>query len=267
MTEQTYTVSVEKQNVVAETGYAIGLETVAPQTITVNGPNTEIQKVKSAVVRYSQEGKVSKNFSVKQKVTLLDADGKEINMTKVTVTPSEVDISVPVLKRKTLPMTLEFLNAPDGFAESDYFTINPQKIEIAGPAEVVDNMSSFQIGTLDLSKYITSDSVFLPIGKREGISIISDTTQAEVKLNYSRIKNKKMTMKVIFYYILQNLYVSHIREICWVHFDYNRQYHRISLYLFIDEAAQGILDCHLYVVPFLNIRFAALFERSPYYFL
>lgn len=195
-TEMKYYILAEPQNVVADTGYALGIETIDPGQITVNGPFSTIQKIATAVARYPAptDEKVSQNFTTTAKILLLDSEGKEINMSGVVIDPAEVEISVPVLKRKTLPITLKFTNAPDGFAESDYYTIEPAEIEIAGPADVIDGMSSFQLASIDLSKYLASETVYFPITTQESTQIISNFTEAAVKLDYSKIKNKQMTI-------------------------------------------------------------------------
>lgn len=195
-TEMIYDITAEPQNVVAETGYALGIETIDPAQVKVTGPFSTIQKITTAVARYPAptEEKVSQNFTTSAKVILLDSEGKEINMNGVVIDPAEVEISVPVLKTKTLPITLKFINAPDGFAESDYYSIEPAEIEIAGPADVVDGMSSFQLTTIDLSKYLASETVYFPITTPESTQIISNFTEAAVMLDYSKIKNKQMTI-------------------------------------------------------------------------
>ena len=196
-TEQSYSITAVPQNVVAAEGHALGLETLSADRVKVYGPYSEIQKIKTAVARYSAPSgnKVSQNFTSKAEIHLLDGEGNEIDMTAVKMDPTSVDISVPVLKTKKLPITLEFINAPDGFAENNqYYKIQPGEIEIAGPTDVIDTMSSFRLGTLDLSKYLESKTVTYQITAQEGTQIISKITEAEVTLDYSKIKNKKINI-------------------------------------------------------------------------
>lgn len=62
-----------------------------------------------------------------------NVDGQLSDMSQVTVDRETVDVTVPVLQIKTLPIKVSFINMPTGFDMNTLeYTLSQDTIEIAG---------------------------------------------------------------------------------------------------------------------------------------
>ena len=152
-TTKTLPVSLELGDFTVADGYMLEEVITSPTSITVTGPENDVINVSGCVVRGNVSGEISSSTVVTSSIVLIDAEGKEINNPHLSLSVDSVDITIPVLKRKTVPVEFSYINIPEGFdTNSITYMLSNETIDIAGPENLVDMWESINIGTVDLSE-------------------------------------------------------------------------------------------------------------------
>lgn len=169
---QTIKVSVDRQVSVAfpiefeltnlsvpDENYLLGDATIFPQSMTVTGPEAEVDLIKRAVVKrnFNQPLVVSEDFI--SAISLYDADGEKIDTidddesSHISTDYSNVKITVPVLQVARLPLTISFINIPDDFPiEEFHYTMSNSTIAVAATEETLDRYYEIPLGHIDVSQ-------------------------------------------------------------------------------------------------------------------
>lgn len=144
-------ISPEFSGLVIPDGYIMDEEYLYPNTVEVSGPATEMQNVMSAVVRLDFDAPVTESNTYDSKIVLLNSEGDEVESQYFDYSSENISVTVPVLKKKTVPITFDFVNIPSGFDISTFnYVISPQEIEVAGPKEAIDSFDAYHLGYLDV---------------------------------------------------------------------------------------------------------------------
>ncbi len=214
---------IESQiNATSPVEYYIGSPSLSQQTVTVSGPEQSVSKAVKAVVSQDIDKELEETTTFSSlKIELLDSDGKVIDDSSITLSPLEVDATIPVLVKKTVPLTVDFLNAPENFDSSTLCTIEPDQIEIAASAEILEGVDSISVGTVDLSSIsLYNAPLTYSIVMPEGVRNISSVENASVTFNLSQFNTKSFAVtRYDFVNVPEGLIASNS--------DHNTQYVRI----------------------------------------
>lgn len=152
-TTKTLPVSLELNDLTVADGYMLEQVITSPTSITVTGPENDVIKVAGCIVRGNVGGEISASTVITSDIILIDAEGKEIDNQHLTLSVDSVDITIPVLKRKTLPVEFTYVNVPEGFdTQSINYMLSNDAIEVAGPETLINQWSSINVGYVDLSE-------------------------------------------------------------------------------------------------------------------
>lgn len=185
------------EGLVAETAVVSGTEN---DTLTIKGPRTVMNKI-DAVVAYAEVNKtLSESTTYDAEIRLYDEDGNEVDKTNLTVSETAVKVTVPISKRKTVPVAADFTKLPEGFTKSSLAcTVDHETVNIIGTPEAIDKITQITLSPIDLTSVSISSSSFevsakLPDGIRlldkiESFTVKIDTSGwAEKTFNISNIK-------------------------------------------------------------------------------
>ena len=152
-TAKSFPVTMRMNDFSVSDGYLLEEVITSPASITVSGPENDIAAISECAV-FGKIGDSLKSTTIMNvPIVLLDADGQEIKNNHLTLSVNSVDITIPVLKKKTLPVSFSYLNMPDGFDPRTLsYVISNASIEVAGPESVVDQWSKIDVGYVDLSE-------------------------------------------------------------------------------------------------------------------
>ncbi len=184
----------------AKEGYFVGNTIVSEPKVKISGPETEISKIKKVVVRGNISGEINETTNLKLPIILCDAYGQSINSETIKTDFSEVQVSVPILMRKDIKVEPNFSNVPSGINLSkneykDLIKINPSKLEIAGPENIVSEMSKVLLQTIDFTTLNTQNRKFeLPIILPQGCRSLNNIYNAQIEVNMSLFKEKTLNI-------------------------------------------------------------------------
>ena len=144
MVQRTFTIEPIVKGLSTLPSYVSDPEKVTPATVTVTGPQVDLDKIDRAVVEVELAEPLSRNYvDDALRIKLVNAQGNEINTSSLTLDNESAQLLIRVLRIKTLPLIVGFTNVPQGsFPLSELevlMEMTSDEIQIAGP---VDSMES-----------------------------------------------------------------------------------------------------------------------------
>lgn len=150
-------------------GYALGEVTVTnPNVLNVSGPASIVNKIDSVVATIDVDG-MSMNLSDNVIPALYDADGQEIDTTKLKLSNTTVTISAKILSVKEIPLVFSTSGVPYGDNRVVEISSKPATIKVKGSSTTLNPLSSLNIPgdvlnvsgasedittTIDISEYL-----------------------------------------------------------------------------------------------------------------
>ena len=126
-------------------GYALGEVTVTnPNVLNVTGPATIVDKIDSVVATIDVEG-MSMNLSDNVLPVFYDADGNEIDTTRLKYNNTTVTIAAKILRVKEIPLSFTTTGTPSGDYRVVEITSDPENIRIKGALSVLNPIMSLAI--------------------------------------------------------------------------------------------------------------------------
>lgn len=167
--------------------------TTSSDSITVSGPQSEVDKVASVGITGEISGELKTNTSMECDVKLFDNSGSVITSNLLTLSDEKVTANFSVLPYKEVPVKVAYDNKPSSLNMDYYSNILPNKIKIAAPQDILDELDYINTAPIDFStlrnqSYDLEQKLDIP----SKCVNISDSDTVDVKLNLSSFKTRKL---------------------------------------------------------------------------
>lgn len=196
------------EGLIAENGLVSGTE---KDTVTITGPRTTINKIQKVVANAQVNKTLSSSETFDADIVLLDVDGKTIKPDNLTLSANKVKVTVPISKKATVPVVLDFSNMPLGFDKSTIkYSIDYPTVTVIGTPETVEKTKQVTLSAIDLSTVSNSSNSFDVSAKLpEGVRILENIDHFTVKIDTTGYLQKTINVnKVNFSNIASGLSVS-----------------------------------------------------------
>jgi YbbR domain-containing protein len=147
-----FMISAATSGTVAD-GYAIGDVTVTnPNVLNVSGPASVVKEIDSVVATIDVDG-MSADLSDNVLPVLYDADGNEVDTTKLTLSNTTVTISATILSVKEVPLNFSTKGTPYGDYRVVDISSSSESVKVKGTSSALNKISSIDIpdSMLDVS--------------------------------------------------------------------------------------------------------------------
>ncbi len=195
---RTMAVSADISDMSAKEGYMLDKGYPSVQEITITGPESIVKTITSCVADTGTNKKfLDETFAVSDvPLVLYNEKGNVVSDPNITLDKEMVDVSVPVLKIKDLPIVAHFINIPSTFYEKDFsYTLSSTEIKVAGPEETIDTMSQLDVRYVDLKTIKPGDKVTLNIELPFGFVNVANTNTVDVTVSSKNMTEKNFTVK------------------------------------------------------------------------
>ncbi len=183
---------------IAENGIVGGTES---DTVTVTGPRTVVGKIKtvSAVAKVNKTLNATETFDAE--LVLLDENNKELSKEFITMSTNNVKVTVPISKKKTVPISVSYTNVPVGFDEKSIsVSYNYPSVNIIGAPDMVDKTSQIILSPIDLSTLTMGRKSFdLSLKLPEGVRLLDSVEYITVSVNASGYAEKTLNVNSVKY--------------------------------------------------------------------
>lgn len=128
-------------------GYVLGNVQADPERVTVNGPESVIDRISKVVAQVNVSG-LSEDSSIDAVLTYYDSDNNEISAEQLAnnLGTTGVKVNVTLYHTARIPVTVDTsgFTAADGYSISEV-TWTPEEIQLAGEEEVLDALEGIRI--------------------------------------------------------------------------------------------------------------------------
>lgn len=181
----------------AADGYVVdkGSINLVPRELKLTGLQEEIDKISYAEADIAQKD-VKTTLSGKLPYKFYDAEGKIVKVTSVQADYDVIDVTIPVLKTKAVPLSLE-IQGSDTFKKYVNYTFIPNTLQIAGEESVVEQMTSFVAGTVKISEISSGMEKSFTITPPDGILNLSGEMTATAKIELDGLNKKTVQTTLV----------------------------------------------------------------------
>lgn len=128
-------------------GYVLGNVQADPERVTVNGPESVIDRISKVVAQVNVSG-LSEDSSIDAVLTYYDSDNNEISAEQLAnnLGTTGVKVNVTLYHTARIPVTVDTsgVTAAEGYSISEV-TWTPEEIQLAGEEEVLDALEGIRI--------------------------------------------------------------------------------------------------------------------------
>lgn len=197
LVNKTFKVEVDVSGATIPEGFTMETAIPNPLEVTVSGPEEEITKISRAVVKVEADRELTSTETLKaQKIVLYDENNEPIISEHLKLDKESADVKLPVLKKKELPLVVKFINVPTGFDVSKLeYELSAQTVNVAGPAEVMDNYSELVVGYIDLKTLSLDSSYAFTVELPTDFVNLDNVTAVSVNFDTSGMKQKTFYVK------------------------------------------------------------------------
>ncbi len=170
--------------------------TLSHEKVSISGPKAVLEQITQAVIEVNLDGQ-SQSVIQTSRYTLCDDNGKPVDAKAVTVSVSEVDMTLRILRVKEVELKLDVLYGGGSNAENTQIMIEPQTIKVAGGDKLLESLESISLGTVDLAKLAEGGTFTYPINLPKGVENLSDAAEAKVTIQFQGLVTKELTVSPI----------------------------------------------------------------------
>ncbi|MFU0831354.1 MAG: YbbR-like protein [Oscillospiraceae bacterium] len=170
--------------------------TLSSDTVTVSGPEKQVQQVNRVAFEYQVTDTLRETKNFTADLIMYDANDNVITDSSLTLSQEQVEVTLPVLPRKVLRLNATFTNKPAGL-QLGYgkVSIFPRTIEVAGPADVLNNLSELSLAPIDFSNVSPQSNQFeMAVNLPSTCKNLSNIPSAEVTLDLSDMSTRNITV-------------------------------------------------------------------------
>lgn len=185
-------------------------------TVTVRGPRSTIEKIanvgtwaevnntldtsqtfNSDVVLYDSSDKILYRYTADG--TVYDANENVITNSYLTLSFTNVKVTQPISKKKTVNCKAVFNNLPEGLTEEDIkYKISQSNVTIIGTPEIVDNIENISLSAIDFREVSTSTNSFeVSASLPDGVKILESVDFFTVDINTTNYTEVTFNIKNI----------------------------------------------------------------------
>ncbi len=169
----------------------------ANETVTVSGPETEVNRVVRAAAEYDFTAPLSETREFPAQVVLYDENGEPVESAYLSASLSSVDVRIQVLWQQSVPLQPTFVNRPALFANR-YYTLTPDSVTLAGSKDSFNTLTSITLPPFDFSKLnLSTESYMIEIPALEGFTSISGEKRTTLRFNLNGYSEKWFTVTEI----------------------------------------------------------------------
>lgn len=161
--------------------YQMGTPAIEPASVLVSGPVEQVNQVARAAV-ILKDSELDERFAGDLPITLLDSKGEPLTDLEVTLSAETAYVVVPVVKTKTVKLTVNLLAGGGATSDNAIWDIEPETIVVSGAEADLEGLEEISLGPINLSDVVGTNTFTRPITLDPSLTNESGLTTATVKV-------------------------------------------------------------------------------------
>lgn len=171
-------------------GFQAGEMVFQPAVIEVSGSEADVAQVAYAQVTLNLDGQ-RETIHEDMPYVLVGQDGEVLETDAVSASPELVNVTLPVAMTKEVPLTVDFQPGGGVSGKDDAhlsYSITPKSVVLSGGETELAAYDSIDLGVIDLSKVIRSETFTLPIPIGPEVENLSGVQEATVNVSVRNLE-------------------------------------------------------------------------------
>lgn len=193
-----FPVEVITNNITTQDDLIVGTPIIENERneIEITGPALQLKKIKRVVAEVDVEGKLTKSQVFNTELKFLNKNDKAVDVSKLNLPFSEVDVIVPINQTKVVPIKATFVNLPEAYVSYPIsHTLSEENLEILGTTEALSKIDSITLDAIDYRLLTPDNNVFvIPLKLPSGVTATNGATEITVKISMRDYKQKTLNV-------------------------------------------------------------------------
>ena len=172
-------------------GYTAGTVQLEPAELQLRGQQEDIMQVSYALVTLNIEDATSTAVDLLD-YELYDFSDQLVSSRNIHPTSESIQVTMPVLKIKDVPLKVEFIETPGSREENFTWTLSHESITLSGDASQLSAIDELVLDTLALEDLRAEESFTYEIPVPDGVNNLSGITSVTLVICSSNIDTKDM---------------------------------------------------------------------------
>lgn len=183
-----YTGSVP-ENFICDTDNAI----LDNQHITVSGPESVLEQIDHARIDVDLEDR-TETISEAFIYTLCDAEGRAVNVEKITTHVAEVRLDLKIQYYKEIKLIYTLVEGGGANQSNTTIELKPETVRVSGGEAVLAELNEINLGTINLAEISSATQLTFPINLPEGVTNLTGVTEAVADVQFIGLGTKELTI-------------------------------------------------------------------------
>ena len=177
-------------------GYTAEPIQVDPSSITLYGPQEELDAVDSICVYVTRTDLDKSIAPTNCPYVLLDKDGNELSLSQyVTSSADSVRVTIPILQYKDIKLNATLISGGGATSEDAEVTIEPSTLRVTGNTAVLDAMADeLTIRTIDLAQITGTETFEVTPELPSGVTSRADSQTVKITVTLKGLVTKEFTV-------------------------------------------------------------------------
>lgn len=156
-----------------------------PATVEISGSEADTARVAYAQVTLNRT-ELRETIREDMPYILVGQDGQPIEAKGLSASPETVNVTLPVVMVKEVPLSVDFIaggGVTDGEDEHVEYTIEPSSIMLSGSESDLAAYTTIDLGSIDLSKVISKENFTFAVPIGQDVENVSGVQEAKVTVS------------------------------------------------------------------------------------
>ena len=170
--------------------------TVQPSVITISGREEEVDRIADAYIEIDLSGAEASRSMMYTYVFRDDLGNVVDDPGSIRVSDKRIQVTAPVFEIKTLPLVVQFSEAPGSTLENVEWELDVGSIQVAGESGNIHfrDLKELKLGVVDLSTLLSDTEIPMDIVVPSGCINLSGDTKATLSLKFVGVETRAFTV-------------------------------------------------------------------------
>lgn len=166
--------------------------------VEISGPAAKINRISKAVVKKFFDENLKETQSFILPIILYDENDEVISQDQLSMSALQEYVTLPILYKKVLSVKPSCTNFPEDFNINNILTLDQDKLDIAGPENIMSQLTEIYLEDLDSSEVNSTSSTFeKKLKLPDGCKCLSNVSTVNVKMRTSELSEKIFNVEKI----------------------------------------------------------------------
>ena len=166
------------------------------EEVTITGPREVVELIDHAFIEVDCTER-TETIIESYRFMLRDAEKNPVDAAMITTNIEQIRVQVPVFLTKRVDLVVTVNAGGGATAETSLIQIDPGYIDVSGSESALKDLEQIVIGTLNLAEIPEELEKTYTITLPEGVTNLSNITEATVKVSFPELEKKEYTITQI----------------------------------------------------------------------